>query len=186
MPTKNVEDENKESTYQVNNLYSEHEIKKVTQDYISEKIRGLNVDENVYYSNIRIMLCLMLVFIGSYCCVFVKYKKQPFLMIKLLVVFFALSIVLFLLEFFFFEDVFIILKTNNGGLVRLYFQLDVKKSSLCLAYKWNKKIHCTYFELGKLFNENGYLIQPYADNTLKQFITDHGKIFKLKDDKKKS
>ncbi|SBT34282.1 signal peptidase complex subunit 2, putative (SPC2) [Plasmodium ovale wallikeri] len=150
MPTKNVEDENKESTcnnpiktiqpnecmYQVNNLYSEHEIKKVTQDYISEKIRGLNVDENVYYSNIRIMLCLMILLLR-----FCEVQKTA---------------------------------------------ISYDKIVGWTTYKWNKKIHCTYFELGKLFNENGYLIQPYADNTLKQFITDHGKIFKLKDDKKKS
>ncbi|SBS82925.1 signal peptidase complex subunit 2, putative (SPC2) [Plasmodium ovale curtisi] len=133
MPTKKVEDENKESTYQVNNLYSEHELKKVTQDYISEKIRDLNVDENVYYSNIRIVLILLL----RFCAV----QKTA---------------------------------------------ISYDKIVGWTTYKWNKKIHCTYFELGKLFNENGYLIQHYADNTLKQFITDHGKIFKLKDDKKKS
>ncbi|SBT79267.1 signal peptidase complex subunit SPC2, putative [Plasmodium malariae] len=105
-------------------------------------------------------------------------------MIELLVSFFVISIMLFILEYLFFEDIFMIINTNNGEVLKLFFELDVQKSSLRLAYKLNKQIYCTFFELSRLFNENGYLIENYADKILKQFIEEHGKNFKLKNKKK--
>ncbi|GAW80617.1 signal peptidase complex subunit 2 [Plasmodium gonderi] len=186
MGTTNGDDEHTDSTYLVRNLYSEQELKKVTQDYICEKIRDQNISENVQYSNIRIILSLMLILIGSYCTIFVQYKKEPLFMIKLLVTFFIISVILFIWEYLFFEDTFMILKTNNGGTVMLFFELDIHKNSLRLAYKLNKQVHGTFFELRKLFNENGYLVEQYADSTLKKFISDHGGIFKLNDNKKKA
>ncbi|CRG94252.1 signal peptidase complex subunit 2, putative [Plasmodium gallinaceum] len=183
MPSKKVSDSN-ENTYHVNNLYSEQEIKKVTQDYISEKIRELNYMENVHYSNIRILLSLILIFIGSYCSIFVQYKKNPLLMIKLLIAFFVVSVVLFMFEYFYFENAFMILKTNNDAEVKLSCKLDKEKSSLSLVFASNKKVHSTHFDLKKLFNENGYLIRNYAENILKEFLLIQEKNFKLKNGKK--
>ncbi|EUD67370.1 hypothetical protein C922_02076 [Plasmodium inui San Antonio 1] len=184
MPTNKVEDDNEGSIYVVSNLYSEQELKKVAQDYISEKIRDQNFSENIKYSNIRIFLSLLLISIGSYCTIFVQYKKEPMLMINLLIAFFIVSGTLFFWEYLFFEDIFLILRTNNGGVVKLFFELDIQKSALRLTYKMNKQKHSTLFELRKLFKEDGYLVQSYADAMLKQFISDHGKIFKLCDNKK--
>ncbi|CRG99748.1 signal peptidase complex subunit 2, putative [Plasmodium relictum] len=178
MPNKKVYN-NEESTYHVNNLYSEQEIKKVTQDYISEKIRELNYMENVRYSNIRIFLSLILIFIGSYCSIFVQYKKNPLLMIKLLIAFFVVSVALFIFEYFYFENAFMILKTKNEAEVKLSCKLDKEKSSIILVFISDKKVHSTHFDLKKLFNENGYLIKNYAENILKEFLSIHGKNFKL-------
>ncbi|SBO22330.1 signal peptidase complex subunit 2, putative [Plasmodium knowlesi strain H] len=225
MPKAQVDDDNRGSTYLVTNLYSEQELKKVAQDYISEKIRDQNFSENIQYSNIRIFLSLLLISIGSYCTIFVQYKKEPLLMIKLLIAFFIVSTILFFWEIVFFEDIFMILRTNNvgkitlkkekrktqnehsccfacskkaisffpfffistqGGVVKLFFELDIQKSALVLTYKMNKQKHSTSFELRKLFNEDGFLVQNYADAMLKQFISNHGKIFKLCDNKKKA
>ncbi|KJP87087.1 hypothetical protein AK88_03255 [Plasmodium fragile] len=183
MPKTHVGDDNGGNMYLVTNLYSEQELKKVAQDYISESLRNQKLSENVQYSNIRIVLSLLLISIGSYCTIFVQYKKEPLLMIRLLIAFFIVSAILFFWEFFFFEDIFMILKTNNGGVVKLFFELDIHNSALLLTYKMNKQKHSTLFELRKLFNEDGFLVQNYADAMLKQFILDHGKNFKLCDNK---
>ncbi|EDL44779.1 hypothetical protein, conserved [Plasmodium vivax] len=184
MPRIQLDDDNRGSIYLVTNLYSEQELKKVAQDYLSERLRDQNFAENIKYSNIRIFLSLLLISIGSYCTIFVQYKKNPLLMIKLLIAFFIVSVTLFFWEYFFFEDIFMILKTNNGGVAKLFIELDINKSALLLTYKMDKQKHSTSFELRKLFNEDGFLIQCYADAMLKQFLSDHGKLFKLCDDKK--
>ncbi|CAB92303.1 hypothetical protein PFAG_00523 [Plasmodium falciparum Santa Lucia] len=178
MSGNNVQEE--DSTFHVSNLYSETEIKKITQDFISEKIREQNFEEIVKYSNIRIFLSLVLIVIGTYCSIFVQYKKNPVIMIQLLVAFFVVSTTLIIFEYFFFDDVFMILRSNNGSLVKLYCRLDVKKSTLILAYKLNKNVFETSFELKRLYNENGYLMKPYAKNVVMNFLSAHGRTLKLK------
>ncbi|CAD2098361.1 signal peptidase complex subunit SPC2, putative [Plasmodium vinckei lentum] len=66
MFSKKIRIENKEDdAYNVKNLYSENEIKKVAQDYLREEIKNLNIYENVRYSNVRILLSLILIIIGN-------------------------------------------------------------------------------------------------------------------------
>ncbi|EWC78733.1 hypothetical protein C923_00648 [Plasmodium falciparum UGT5.1] len=101
-------------------------------------------------------------------------------MIQLLVAFFVVSTTLIIFEYFFFDDVFMILRSNNGSLVKLYCRLDVKKSTLILAYKLNKNVFETSFELKRLYNENGYLMKPYAKNVVMNFLSAHGRTLKLK------
>ncbi|CXI76753.1 signal peptidase complex subunit 2, putative [Plasmodium berghei] len=175
--------ENKDNTHIVRNLYSENELKKVTQDYLSEEIRNLNIYENVQYSNIRILLSIILIIIGGYCCIFVNHKKEPILMMQSLASFFSVSIILYIWEYFYFEDYFMIIETNDDRTVKLFLKLDIKTSCLTLNYKLNKTVYSTPFELMKLYNEEGHLMKDYVNQTLKQFISSHGKNFKLIDKK---
>ncbi|CAD2102261.1 signal peptidase complex subunit SPC2, putative [Plasmodium vinckei] len=184
MFSKKIRIENKEDdAYIVKNLYSENEIKKVAQDYLREEIKNLNIYENVRYSNVRILLSIILIIIGGYCCIFVNHKKEPILMMDFLGAFFSVSILLYLWEYFYFEDYFMIIKTNNNKTLKLFLKLDIYTNCLTLNYKLNKVVYSTPFELMKLYNERGYLMKDYARHTLKQFISSHGKCFKLADKK---
>ncbi|ETB62197.1 hypothetical protein, variant 1 [Plasmodium yoelii 17X] len=147
--------------------------------FFFKEIRNLNIYENVKYSNIRILLSIILIIIGGYCCIFVNHKNEPILMIQFLAAFFSISIILYIWEYFYFEDYFMIIETNDNKAVKLFLKFDIKTSCLILNYKLNKTVYSTPFELMKLYNEQGYLMEDYARHTLKQFISNHGKNFKL-------
>ncbi|EUD72497.1 hypothetical protein YYG_02398 [Plasmodium vinckei petteri] len=193
MFSKKIRIENKEDdAYIVKNLYSENEIKKVAQDYLREEIKNLNIYENVRYSNISTCSLIYIfslhtqwenLYTGGYCCIFVNHKKEPILMMDFLGAFFSVSILLYLWEYFYFEDYFMIIKTNNNKTLKLFLKLDIYTNCLTLNYKLNKVVYSTPFELMKLYNERGYLMKDYARHTLKQFISSHGKCFKLADKK---
>lgn len=172
MPSKKVQEESSEQSdlYHVSNLYSEQELKKVTQDFFSEKIRGAKYEENVKYSNICIFLSLVLIFIGAYCTIFVSYKKQPSLMIQLIIAFFTTSIILFIFEYIYFENSFIILKADKNANVKLTCTLNKEEKRMKLFAKLDKKENSTSLDLAKLFDANGYLNRSYAASQLHEFL----------------
>lgn len=170
--------------YHVTNLYSEQELKKVTQDFFSENIRAAKYEENVKYSNICIFLSLVLIFIGSYCTIFVSYKKQPSLMIQLIIAFFTISTILFIFEYICFENSFIILKAEKDANVKLTCTLNKEEKRMKLSAKLDKKENSTSFELAKLFDEDGYLNRRYAVSQLREFLLICEKKFDLRKKKK--
>lgn len=186
MSSKKVHEESDEQSnlYHVANLYSEQELKKVTQDFFSEKIRKAQYEENVKYSNIRIVLSLILICIGCYCTIFVSHKKQPSLMIQLIVAFFVASSILFIFECVYFGNSFIILKSKTGDDVKFTCVLEKEEKLMKLLVKLGAKEDSKIFDLGKLYDEDGYLALNYAEAKLKEFLIICEKKYHLQKNKK--
>lgn len=186
----NTDLNSEENTYHVNNLYNEQELKKVTQDFICEYIRYKGkYEENVKYSNIRVALSLVLIFIGLYCCVFLSYKKNPNLMIQLLVAFFISSLILFIFEYFCFGNSFIIVKSNNTEKsvgVKFSLYLDKNNNVITVVAKMDELELSVSFELKKLYNAEGYLVIKYAERILQEFLHNLERKFRLKKSTKKN